>query len=175
MATEAQIAANRANAQRSTGPRTAQGKAVVARNALKHGLNASDDTLLPNESPEEYQQLADGLLQALQPRDPFELLLVQRIIQSAWRLMRAEKFETHILAGYCRWKAETAPARFYYGLTALMEHNYDQHLHRLHTATERSLYRAYKALAKYRNTTRKSAKTNPNSSTATPTQPTPNI
>ncbi len=45
MATEAQIAANRLNAQRSTGPRTADGKAVVAQNAAKHGLLAREGML----------------------------------------------------------------------------------------------------------------------------------
>jgi hypothetical protein len=40
LATERQIAANRLNAQRSTGPRTEAGKANSRRNALKHGLTA---------------------------------------------------------------------------------------------------------------------------------------
>jgi hypothetical protein len=46
VATAAQIAANRANARRSTGPRTAEGKAASSRNALTHGVHASDDTIL---------------------------------------------------------------------------------------------------------------------------------
>jgi hypothetical protein len=43
MATEKQIAANRANALRSTGPKTAAGKQKSSRNALRHGLSASAD------------------------------------------------------------------------------------------------------------------------------------
>src|SRR5579862_4598879 len=46
VATAAQIAANRANALRSTGPRTPEGKAASSRNALTHGAHASDDTIL---------------------------------------------------------------------------------------------------------------------------------
>ncbi len=45
MATEAQLAANRRNAQKSTGPRTAEGKAVVAQNAVQHGLLAREGVL----------------------------------------------------------------------------------------------------------------------------------
>jgi hypothetical protein len=46
VATAAQIAANRANARRSTGPRTPEGKAISSRNALSHGAYADDDTIL---------------------------------------------------------------------------------------------------------------------------------
>jgi hypothetical protein len=40
MASVAQIQANRSNAQKSTGPRTPQGKATASQNAVKHGLLA---------------------------------------------------------------------------------------------------------------------------------------
>ena len=42
MSTKAQINANQQNAQKSTGPRTAHGKAVVSQNAVKHGLFAAE-------------------------------------------------------------------------------------------------------------------------------------
>lgn len=42
----ARTAANRANATRSTGPRTATGKAASSRNALQHGAHSTDATLL---------------------------------------------------------------------------------------------------------------------------------
>jgi len=45
MTTEARIHANRLNAQKSTGPTTPQGKAVVSQNALKHGLSARHDVI----------------------------------------------------------------------------------------------------------------------------------
>ena len=57
MASEARIAANRLNAQKSTGPRTAEGKAVVAQNAVKHGLLAREG-LLRGEDREEYESTA---------------------------------------------------------------------------------------------------------------------
>jgi hypothetical protein len=45
--TEAQINANRENAKKSTGPRTAEGKAASSRNGLKHGLRAVRIPQLP--------------------------------------------------------------------------------------------------------------------------------
>jgi hypothetical protein len=45
MSTEAQVHANRRNAEKSTGPRAEEGKAVVSRNALKHGLSAEREVL----------------------------------------------------------------------------------------------------------------------------------
>ena len=50
MASDAQIEANRANAQKSTGPRTAEGKAKVAPNAIKHGLLA-EQVVVKDEAP----------------------------------------------------------------------------------------------------------------------------
>ena len=62
MATEAQIAANRRNANRSTGPRSAAGKARVARNAFRHGLAAR--LVAGTPSAARVRQLADALLGA---------------------------------------------------------------------------------------------------------------
>ena len=54
MASEAQIKANRENAQKSTGPRTEEGKAVVAQNAVKHGLWARQ-AVIKEEDPAEFE------------------------------------------------------------------------------------------------------------------------
>ena len=75
MASEAQIAANRANAQRSTGPRTAEGKARAAQNGLKHGLCARA-TLLPEEDPAEFEALVADLKARWRPADEIELALL---------------------------------------------------------------------------------------------------
>jgi hypothetical protein len=60
-ATEAQIHANRANAQKSTGPRTPAGKAVVAQNAVKHGLSARLD-VIRGEDQAEFDRHREGML-----------------------------------------------------------------------------------------------------------------
>jgi hypothetical protein len=57
MATEAQIKANQQNAQKSTGPRTAEGKAAVSRNAVKHGLFASDPVILGEQAVSQHDPL----------------------------------------------------------------------------------------------------------------------
>ncbi len=54
-----QIAANRTNALKCTGPRSEPGKAASRFNALKHGLDA-ESLMLPGEDPAEYQALSDG-------------------------------------------------------------------------------------------------------------------
>ena len=57
MATAEQIEANRLNAQKSTGPKTDEGKASVRRNAIKHGMTAR--TIMP-VLPQEDQDTLQG-------------------------------------------------------------------------------------------------------------------
>jgi hypothetical protein len=70
MATEKRIAANRANARRSTGPRTVLGKLTSSRNALRHGLS------LPLQSDHAGLEEIHALVQALVEKDPSEIKLV---------------------------------------------------------------------------------------------------
>lgn len=62
-----QIAANRLNAEKSTGPNTSEGKAVVSMNAVKHGL-LSSQTVLPWESLSSLEELSQNLRVELQPK-----------------------------------------------------------------------------------------------------------
>ncbi len=54
MASHKQIDANRRNAARSTGPKSPEGKAIVSRNATRHGLTSSRAIILPDEDPQEF-------------------------------------------------------------------------------------------------------------------------
>jgi hypothetical protein len=92
MASAAQIAANRRNALKSTGPRTPEGKAVVAENALCHGLR-SERAVIFDESAEELAAFGAGLRRALAPADEYEAALVDRIVHIEWRLRRAWRIE----------------------------------------------------------------------------------
>ena len=88
MTTEAQIEANRANAQKSTGPRTPEGKATVAQNAVKHGLLART-AVLHGEDWEEHACFSEDLLNELYPDGVMEQELADRIVSLSWRLRRA--------------------------------------------------------------------------------------
>jgi hypothetical protein len=95
-ATEAQTRANRENAKKSTGPRTAEGKAASSRNGLTHGLCA-DKHLLPGEDPDDFLFLLYDLLDRFRPEGPGEEKLVLRIAADQWRLDRAFPMEAGIL------------------------------------------------------------------------------
>lgn len=97
MTTEKQINANRLNAQKSTGPRTPQGKVRSAQNALKHGLTA-EKMVLHDEDPEEYARFSQEMFDELKPAGILETFLARRIADQAWRLLRAERMETCMLS-----------------------------------------------------------------------------
>ena len=92
MATEAQVVANRRNAEKSTGPRTAEGKAVVSQNAVKHGLLARHD-VIRGEEQEEFELYREELFWELNPLGTMECRLAERIVSLAWRLRRAERIQ----------------------------------------------------------------------------------
>ncbi|MBL0158069.1 MAG: hypothetical protein IPP47_13345 [Bryobacterales bacterium] len=71
MATAAQIAANQANARRSTKPRTAEGKTASARNATTHGLSFQDFVVLAGQE-EEFDQFMADLEAEIQPAGAIE-------------------------------------------------------------------------------------------------------
>ena len=89
MSTQPQILANRRNAQKSTGPKSPQGKAVVSQNALKHGLSARHD-VITSESQADFDLHRDALLAELLPLSPMESILADRIVSLSWRLKRAD-------------------------------------------------------------------------------------
>jgi hypothetical protein len=96
MATANQIAANRANAQRSTGPRTGAGKAAAARNARKHGLFAKE-VLAMGESAARFAELRQGVREALVPEGELEDALCARIVGCLWRLRRIARLESSMV------------------------------------------------------------------------------
>lgn len=96
MASERQIAANRRNAQLSTGPRSDDGKAASRRNAITHGLTA-DRLLLDGEDPVVFEMLRDELFDEFAPATSYAEQLVHRLASLVWRLRRVAEFEVAIL------------------------------------------------------------------------------
>src|SRR6266571_2021648 len=96
MATKKQIEANRLNALKSTGPKTAEGKAAAKLNALRHGLRART-VVLPAENLEEFQQLCNALEAEWQPQSPTEGFYLEQMAVSQWKLTRVEVAEKSLL------------------------------------------------------------------------------
>ena len=72
MSTDSQVAANQANALKSTGPKTAQGKATARRNALKHGMTCEKENLFSNDA-KLYKDRLERWTKAAHPRNDLEL------------------------------------------------------------------------------------------------------
>ena len=89
MSTAAQIAANQANSQRSTGPKTAEGKAAAAQNNFRHGFRGRF-AVLPNENAEEFAHLLAAFRDEYQPGMITEQILVDRLAEHAWLSRRAQ-------------------------------------------------------------------------------------
>jgi hypothetical protein len=142
MATEAQVEANRTNAQKSTGPRTPEGKEKAAQNALKHGLLAKDAVVV-GEDLDEFDLFRDQLGAELAPVGLVEARLVERIAGLIWRLQRAERFHTEtfdVLYAKCdaepqakRWRLACGPehADPVVGLTVVKDFSETRVLERL--------------------------------------------
>lgn len=96
-----QLAANRNNALKSTGPKTPEGKAASKMNALKHGI-CSREVLVHGvnitESRRELESLYERFWEDLNPVGPMEEVLVDEIVTAYWRKLRALKAESGEIA-----------------------------------------------------------------------------
>lgn len=93
------LAANRANAQKSTGPRSDSGKRIASMNRLEHGFR-SEEVILPflGETVEEFEAFYTAIMDELNPQNSVQLNYAQDFIKSQWRLRRSIRAET----GYFR-------------------------------------------------------------------------
>ena len=96
MATEAQIIANRRNAQKSTGPLTPRGKANISQNAIKHGFSARQ-AVICSEKQADFDLYRDRILEELNPIGPMESILAERIVSLSWRLKRAGRIQNQTI------------------------------------------------------------------------------
>ena len=95
MASKRQIEANRRNAQKSTGPKTPEGKAASSMNALKSGLYAESE-VLPTESRAQYEQLIAAYYADHKPATALACQYVDEIIYCTWNLRRLRRAEAQL-------------------------------------------------------------------------------
>jgi hypothetical protein len=103
---EAQAESNRRNAEKSTGPRTAEGKAASRRNAWKHGLTGAG-VVLPHEDTDEVARRLEALETDMGPKNELARRFVAKVAHAFNRLDRCAEHETKAIA-YAMRKAEAA-------------------------------------------------------------------
>ena len=97
MTSDRKVAANRRNAQKSTGPKTLSGKAIASMNALKHGLCARKP-LIPGENEAEFVRFTTGWVDELRPAGPQQSMFAEQAILAAWQLRRVPQLEAGLLS-----------------------------------------------------------------------------
>ena len=91
-----QLAARRANALKSTGPRTSEGKTIARLNALKHGFFSCDVVNSVLDGPirvEEFTTILDALLEEYDPQSVRERILIDEVAACCWRIRRLLRYE----------------------------------------------------------------------------------
>ncbi len=97
MISEKQLEANRRNAQRSTGPRTEEGKKASALNAHRHNLTGQV-TAMTDADRIMHDAFSASLVESLAPEGAMEIQLAQRIATDSWRLNRLSAIEDNLYA-----------------------------------------------------------------------------
>jgi hypothetical protein len=92
MATDKQIAANRLNAAKSTGPRSPTGKAIASRNNMRFDL-LDRGFVLASECPARFETFLEAFYDEYQPSSPTETALVDIMATARWRLIRMSNLE----------------------------------------------------------------------------------
>jgi hypothetical protein len=147
MATDAQIDANRLNSQKSTGPRSDEGKTNSRFNALKHGIDAAS-AIIPGEHLAKREALVHDYYARFRPTDPEERFLVDALIDAHWNRVRYTAIETQLMN---RMLAELEPGDYPLARLFDPENPSSKLLERVvrHRETaERSWHRAYDELRK---------------------------
>jgi hypothetical protein len=95
--TETRLAANRANAKLSTGPRTEAGRRRSAQNAVRHGLFGRA-SVLEGEERQAYLDFTEAIIDSLEPETAMERQLAERVADQEWRMARIEAISEALLA-----------------------------------------------------------------------------
>jgi hypothetical protein len=144
-----QLIANRANAQKSTGPRTPEGKAVASQNARRLGLYVADTTLI-QENPEEFAEILAGYYADFSPHGGLEVELVKQLALATLKQHRYARIEGGLLSRELPQGVRHDAAKSIADAYLQNEPNWTGLL-RAQAQAERSFYRAYNALEERKN------------------------
>ena len=136
---------NRANAQKSTGPKTPEGKARSSANSFKHGLYARD-VIMQGEDPGRLENLRADLRREHQPVNTTEEILVDELAQHYWRLCRLRRFEVQ---AWTMHESEKEKGLFHLDIQRLqqfMNCGMLEQFQRMLTSAERSFHKALATL-----------------------------
>jgi hypothetical protein len=167
MATPQQIEANRQNAQRSTGPRSPDGKAVSRFNALKSGIDAQAE-VIPGEDPGNLEALIAEYQDRWATHTPERRMLVDTLVNCEWMLRRLRRGE----AQFWKFKDEKTFTKTAYPEGRILDYGdkvYDRLQRRLN-----SIHRNYhRALTELQHLEDNDAAGQPQETPAPPPMPTP--
>jgi hypothetical protein len=103
MTSQAQITANRKNAQSSTGPKTEEGKAASSANALDHGAYSDrHDPITASilrEDPDEIEELIEAIISELDPQTPLEQVGAQTVATRVLNRIRVDRLTAPLMDG----------------------------------------------------------------------------
>jgi len=153
MATPNQIRANRANALRSTGPTSPEGKQIASRNSIRHGM-LSQTVVLEGESQDRFIDLLTTLTSQLKPRSDAEAAIVETMAIARWKQMRiwgVQKAGFDLEMARLNSDCTLPPARAYMVFKSLADNSRVLDLqHRYETGYDRQFCRAYAFFLKLR-------------------------
>lgn len=134
MATLAQIAANRVNALKSTGPKTPAGRQRSSRNAVKWGL-FSQHVVLTDQDAREWEELSSRIRALLRPADPIEEMLVDEVIANWFRLSRCLRIDGGLFRAFSTYQGRACGLGTAFAQAARLDcfgklSRYEQHLER---------------------------------------------
>ncbi len=145
------LAANRANAKRSTGPKSVHGRKISARNGIRHGILANA-VLIEGESRESFLDLLADFTAEYQPATLSEENLVERAATAQWRQLRTITLESAAIIHEMRHQAdshaaEDTPTRVMLAMRSLSDNSRNPELMRRYEHSfDMQYYRAMKAL-----------------------------
>ena len=142
MATAKQIAANRRNSEKSTGPTSVEGKQATSQNNFRHGLRGKFRVLDDIENQAEYDAFLDRLIADEKPVGEAELSLVVKMAESTWLSKRAVTMQNLCFA------READKDKALGGMTVSLDHKQLETCLRYQAAQDRAYARASSELLK---------------------------